>query len=65
MAVALWVLIGTAGVAVLVIPALRLWRAVRGLGREVKRVAGELREAGDALQSAAARLPSGRSHTSR
>lgn len=57
-----WVAIGIVaaalGAVVLVVPALRLWRAVTALGREVRRVSNSLAEAGAALDVASRRLPS-------
>ncbi len=57
MAVGLWVAIGVAGILFLVFPTLRLWRTVRLLGREVKRVSTELGAAGAALEEASRKLP--------
>lgn len=58
-AVGIWVAIGVAGLIVLVLPSLRLWRAVRVLGKEVKRVSIELGTAGAALEQASRNLPRG------
>lgn len=56
-----WVAIGVVaaalGALVLVVPALRLWRAVTALGREVGRVSNSLAEAGAALDVASRQLP--------
>lgn len=57
MTVALWVAIGLAGVIFLVFPTLALWRTVKTLGREVKRVSVELGAAGAALEQASRKLP--------
>lgn len=61
--VTLWVLIGVAGVAVLGLPTLRLWHAVRTLGREVRRVSADLSGAAGALADAGSELGRARSHT--
>lgn len=55
--VGIWVGCGVLGVLVLVVPALRLWRVVRELGREVGRVSDSLMAAGTALDLAARELP--------
>jgi len=54
--IGLWVLIGVAGLIVVAIPAVHLFRHVRVLGREVRRISRELREASAALQQAAGDL---------
>jgi hypothetical protein len=50
--IALWVLIGVAGLVIVAIPAIHLFGHVRVLGREVRRISRELREASAALQQA-------------
>lgn len=65
MTVGLWVAIGAAGLLVLVLPSLRLWHAVKGLGREVKRVSSELGAAGAALEEASRKLPGRGGHPRR
>lgn len=55
--VVVWIGIATLGLLVLAVPAVRLWAAVRELGREVGRVSDELGAAGLALEQAAERLP--------
>lgn len=57
MAVALWVVLGLAGIVFLVFPTLALWHTVKALGREVERVSVELGEAGAALEQASRKLP--------
>jgi hypothetical protein len=47
-----WVLAGVVGLSVLVVPALRLWREVRLLSSEVRRVARDLGSASEELQRA-------------
>ena len=60
MLLALWVGFGVLGVLVLVVPALRLWRIVKQLGREVGRVSDQLVEASTRLDVAARDLPTRR-----
>ena len=52
------VLLGVAGLAVLGLLTLRLWRQVRTLGREVAAAGERIAAASDALQNAAPRRPS-------
>jgi biopolymer transport protein ExbB/TolQ len=54
--IALWVLLGVAGLLVVAIPAVKLFGHVRVLNREVRRVSRELRDAGEALSEAAGEL---------
>jgi len=51
-----WVLAGVVGLGVLVVPALRLWREVRLLSSEVRRVARDLGSASEELQRAGDQL---------
>jgi hypothetical protein len=53
----LWVFLGTAGLGVLVVPALRLWRQGRALGQEVARVGRELRAVGAELERVSREMP--------
>jgi hypothetical protein len=55
--VLLWVFFGTAGLLVLVVPVLRLWRQGRVLGQEVARVGRELRAASAELERVTRDLP--------
>jgi hypothetical protein len=55
--VLLWVVAGVLGLAVLVVPALRLWRQVRLLSSEVRRVAHDLGTASEELERAGRDLP--------
>ncbi len=55
--VGVWVACGVLGMLVLVVPALRLWRVVRDLGREVGRVSDSLAVASASLDLAARDLP--------
>lgn len=57
MAVGIWVAIGVLGLLILVPPTLHVWRAVRVLGKEVKRVSADLGSAGAALEQASRQLP--------
>jgi len=50
--IALWVLLGVAGLIAIAIPALRLFRHVKVLSREVRRVSRDLKDAGAALARA-------------
>ncbi|HEY3603822.1 MAG TPA: hypothetical protein VGL04_04055 [Sporichthyaceae bacterium] len=58
--IALWVLLGVAGLIAIAIPAVRLFWHVRVLGREVRRVSRDLRDASAALQQASDDLPRNR-----
>lgn len=58
--IALWVAFGALGLLLLVVPALRLWRAVRELGREVGRVSDSLSAASMQLEAVARELPQGK-----
>jgi hypothetical protein len=60
MLVVVSVLCGVLGILVLVVPALRLWRVVKNLGREVSRVSDSLSEATGRLDLAARELPTRR-----
>lgn len=60
MLVVVWVVFGVLGMLVLVVPTLRLWRAVKALGREVGRVSDQLAEASTQLDVAARDLPTRR-----
>lgn len=55
--VIVWVLAGVLGLVALVIPALRLWRQVRALSGEVRRVAHDLSNASAELEQASRGLP--------
>jgi uncharacterized membrane protein len=55
--VIVWVLAGVLGLGVLVIPALRLWRQVRALSGEVRRVAHDLSAASAELEQVSRELP--------
>lgn len=44
-----WVVFGVLGILVLLVPTLRLWRAVKELGREVGRVSDQLAQASTQL----------------
>ncbi|MGQ0845879.1 MAG: hypothetical protein ACT4QF_17290 [Sporichthyaceae bacterium] len=57
MYVGLWVAIGVLGILFLAVPTLKLWRTVKVLGKEVKRVSSELGAAGAALEEASRKLP--------
>lgn len=57
MLVGVWVACGVLGLLVLLVPALRLWRVVRDLGREVGRVSDSLTAASTNLENAARELP--------
>ena len=57
MLVGVWVACGVLGMLVLLVPALRLWRVVRDLGREVGRVSDSLLEASTALEVVSRELP--------
>lgn len=61
MLLVVWVVCGVLGILVLVVPTLRLWRLVKGLGREVARVSDQLADASSRLDVAARDLPSRRS----
>lgn len=50
--IALWVVLGVAGIIAIAIPAVHLFRHVRVLTREVRRVSRELKDASAALQQA-------------
>jgi hypothetical protein len=50
--IALWVVLGVAGLIAIAIPAIRLFGHVRVLGREVRRVSRDLKDASAALQQA-------------
>jgi hypothetical protein len=52
-----WVVAGILGLAVLIVPAVRLWREVRLLSRELRRVANDLTTASAALEQASRSLP--------
>jgi hypothetical protein len=58
--VMVWVVAGVLGLGVLLIPALRLWRQVRALSAEVRRVADDLSTAGAELEQASRTLPRNR-----
>lgn len=58
--VALFVGCGVLGLLILLVPALRLWQAVRELGREVGRVSDSLSAASLELETAARELPRGK-----
>jgi len=58
--VIVWVVAGVLGLGVLVVPALRLWRQVRALSGEVRRVAHDLRTASAELEQASRTLPRNR-----
>lgn len=60
MLVVVWVALGVLGILVLVVPTLRLWRAVKELGREIGRVSDQLSEASTRLDVAARDLPTRR-----
>ena len=51
------VLLGVVGLAVLALLTLRLWRQVRGLGRQIAAASNRLAAAGDGLETATPRPP--------
>lgn len=55
--VLVWVVAGVLGIAVLVVPALRLWREVRALGRTVKQVSRDIGDAREGLDAVTRNLP--------
>lgn len=55
--VMLWVFFGTAGLGLLAVPAMRLWRQGRKLGQEVARVGRDLRAATAEMERVTRNLP--------